>query len=55
MTIEESEKSSASTGRYVETVVMARASAKVGTPRMARIRSSLRSSVLWTVAIAPPR
>ena len=30
MTIDESEKSSASTGRYVETVVIARASAKVG-------------------------
>jgi hypothetical protein len=41
-TIDESEKSSASTGRYVETVVMPSARAKVGTPRMARVRSSVR-------------
>jgi hypothetical protein len=41
-TIEEFEKSSGSTGRYVETVVTPSASANVGTPRMTRIRHSPR-------------
>jgi hypothetical protein len=41
-TIDDCEKSSARTGRYVETVVIASASAKVGTPRIARVLSSVR-------------
>jgi hypothetical protein len=50
-TIEEFEKSSASTGRYVETVVTPSASANVGTPRTTRIRHSPRRSERSAIAM----